>query len=105
MPLVRPRAITRQDDGLLIEWPEPGHAWLYPARALRLACPCAACVDEFSGRALLDPARLPLDVRPVRVSLVGGYGLRIEWSDGHSTGIYTFESLREGCGCPDCAGG
>lgn len=104
MPFLRPRAITRQDDGLLIEWPEPGHQWLYPARALRLGCPCAACVDEFSGRALVDPSRVPLDVRPERVTLVGAYGIRIAWSDGHATGIYTFEMLREACGCPRCVG-
>lgn len=104
MPFLRPRAITRRDDGLLIEWPEPGHQWLYPARALRLGCPCAACVDEFSGRALVDPSRVPLDIRPERVTLVGAYGIRVAWSDGHATGIYTFEMLREACGCPRCVG-
>jgi DUF971 family protein len=47
-----------------------------------------------SGRPLLDPATVPADVRPVTVALVGAYGLRILWSDGHGTGIYTFERLR-----------
>ena len=102
MPIPRPRAITRQDEGLRLEWEEPGHEWLYPARLLRLGCPCAACVDEFSGRALLDPAAVPPDVRPVTVSLVGSYGIRVGWSDGHATGIYTFEQLRAACGCPRC---
>lgn len=99
----RPRAITRQDDGLLVEWAEPGHQWLYPARMLRLACPCAMCVDEFSGRPLLDPARIAESVRPEQVALVGTYGIRIRWSDGHGTGIYTFEILRALCGCPRCS--
>ena len=89
-----PYAITRRDDGLLVEWTEGGAESFYPARRLRLACPCAACVEEMTGRALLDPAAVPQDVRPVSLSLVGTYGLRILWSDGHGTGIYTFERLR-----------
>ena len=97
-----PYAITRRDDGLLIEWDSAGHAWVYPAQALRLACPCAACVEEMSGRPLLDPAGVPESVRPLSVALVGGYGIRIVWSDGHGTGIYTFDRLRRDCGCPLC---
>ncbi len=64
------------------------------ARELRLACPCAQCVDEISGRPILDHTGVPADVRPVHLALVGAYGLRIHWSDGHATGIYTFDFLR-----------
>jgi ATP-binding protein involved in chromosome partitioning len=98
-----PHAITRQDDGLLIEWDQRGHVGFYPARSLRLACPCAACIEEMSGRPLLDPARVPLDVRPASIHLVGAYGLRIDWSDGHGTGIYTFGHLQRICACPRCS--
>ncbi|MFZ5622856.1 MAG: DUF971 domain-containing protein [Gemmatimonadota bacterium] len=101
-----PYAITREDAGLRIEWDAQGTASFLPARALRLACPCAACVEEMSGRPLLDPATVPLDVRPVQVSLVGAYGLSILWSDGHGTGIFTFERLRALAGvdpAPDAA--
>ena len=69
MPIPVPYAITRRDDGLLIEWDETGHRALYLARALRLACPCAACVEEMTGRQLLDPAAVPAGVRPVSVAL------------------------------------
>ena len=89
-----PYAITRRDDGLLIEWAEGAPGRLYPARDLRLACPCAACVEEMSGRPLLDPATVPQDIRPISLALVGAYGLRVVWSDGHGTGIYTFERLQ-----------
>lgn len=95
MPIPLPHAITRRDDGLLIEWEAGGPEVLYPAYGLRLACPCAACVEEMSGRPLLDPATVARDVRPVSVALVGAYGLRIAWSDGHGTGIYTYERLKE----------
>ena len=94
MPTPIPYAITRRDEGLLIEWAEGLPERLYPARELRLACPCAACVEEMSGRPLLDPATVPPDIRPVSVALVGAYGVRIVWSDGHGTGIYTFERLQ-----------
>ena len=102
MSLPVPHAINRRNDGLLIEWDEAGHEALYPARELRLACPCAACVDEMSGRPLLDPARVPQDVSPLSLALVGAYGLRVQWSDGHGTGIYTFQRLWASCPCDAC---
>jgi ATP-binding protein involved in chromosome partitioning len=102
MSIPAPYALTRRDDGILIEWDAAGHEALYPARALRLACPCAACMDEMSGRPLLDPAGVPEDVRPVSLALVGAYGLRVQWSDGHGTGIYTFQRLRASCPCDAC---
>jgi ATP-binding protein involved in chromosome partitioning len=102
MSLPIPYAITRRDDGILIEWDAAGHQAFFPARELRLACPCAACVDEMSGRPLLDPARVRPEVLPVSLELVGAYGLRVQWSDGHGTGIYTFERLRASCTCEIC---
>src|SRR5688572_2831764 len=99
-----PHAINRQDDGLRIEWDQSGHEGFYPARALRLACPCAACVEEMSGRPILDPALVGPDIRPLSLALVGAYGLRINWSDGHSTGIYTFDGLLAACPCRRCTG-
>ena len=99
-----PYAVNRRDDGLLVEWDAEGHEYLYAAHSLRLACGCAACVEEMSGRPLLDPASVPADVRPVSIALVGTYGLRVTWSDGHGTGIYTFERLLAACGCAQCAG-
>lgn len=101
MPPSAPQSITRRDDGLLVLW-EEGHEALLPARALRLACPCAGCVEEMTGRPLLDPGRVPETIRPVALALVGSYGLRITWSDRHDTGIYTFARLRETCPCPRC---
>lgn len=96
-----PRAITREDAGLRILW-EPGHEAFFAARALRLACRCAACVEEMTGRPLLDESSVPVDVKPEAVSLVGAYGIRIRWSDGHATGIHTFDHLRAACPCGAC---
>jgi ATP-binding protein involved in chromosome partitioning len=86
-----------------IVWKD-GHESLYPGRALRAACSCAGCVDELSGSKRLHEAFLPQDIYPLAIEPVGRYAIRFRWSDGHSTGIYTFEHLRELCPCPICAG-
>jgi len=91
-------------DVLTIEWSN-GHSGRHPVRELRLACRCAQCVDEWTGQATLDPSSVPETVRPLRIEPVGNYGLSIEWNDGHSTGIYTFEVLGELCRCEACGGG
>jgi DUF971 family protein len=59
------------------------------------ACGCARCIDEWSGEGTLDPASVPDDVRPLRIEPVGRYAIQIEWSDGHASGIYPFERLRQ----------
>ncbi|MDJ0853308.1 MAG: DUF971 domain-containing protein [Myxococcota bacterium] len=79
---------------LAIVW-QDGHESTYPVRALRLSCACAACVDEWSGEERLDPATVPEDVHPLKISPVGRYAIQVDWSDGHSSGIYPFERLRE----------
>ncbi|MEE8105042.1 MAG: DUF971 domain-containing protein [Planctomycetota bacterium] len=81
-------------DMLGITWKD-GDKSLYNVRELRLSCPCAACVDEITGKKLLDAARIPDDVKPVRIVGVGHYAIKIDWSDGHDTGIYTFKRLRK----------
>ena len=81
-------------DTLRIRW-DDGVESLYPVRELRLACRCANCVEEFSGRPLLEADNVPADVRPVRIQTVGRYALSFTWSDGHDSGIYPFDLLRE----------
>ena len=95
MQIAPPTAIQRRDDGILITWTGTEAPVLVPARPLRLACPCAECVEEMTGQQILDPARVPMDVRPAQLELVGSYALRVRWSDGHATGLYTWAKLRE----------
>ncbi len=82
---------------LEIAWPG-GPRVIVPPRQLRDACPCAGCIEEGTGRKILDPATIPADIRPLAVEAVGNYAVQIRWSDGHSTGIYTWQTLREVCG-------
>ncbi len=81
-----------------IRW-QGGHESLYPARELRLACPCAGCVDEVTGHVRVIASSIAQTVHPVKVDLIGRYAISIVWSDGHNTGIYSFEKLRQMCPC------
>ena len=81
---------------------EDEHRTTYAALDLRLRCRCALCVEEMSGRAILDPTRIPPDVQATHIELVGQYAINIHWSDGHQTGIYKFADLRERCPCALC---
>ena len=81
-----------------IAW-QDGHESVYPARALRLACPCAGCVDEITGVIRVIATSIPEDVHPLSIELVGRYAITLQWSDGHHTGIYSFELLRKLCPC------
>ena len=77
-----------------IEWSD-GRKSSYDPRELRLACPCAACVDEVTGRRQLKLEWLKPDTRASSITPVGRYALHIAWSDGHNTGLYGFDYLRK----------
>lgn len=79
-----------------------GHQSSYTARDLRVQCPCAQCVEEWTHRRLLDPDQVPHDLRAEEYLEVGRYALQFLWSDGHFTGIYPYETLRRLCQCPAC---
>ena len=86
---------------IVINW-DDGHRGIYPHRMLRLRCPCASCVEEMTGRALLDPDSVAQDVRALDQMAVGQYALQFLWSDAHYTGIYTYRALRAACTCIAC---
>jgi ATP-binding protein involved in chromosome partitioning len=81
------------DRTLIVSWND-GRRSTYDVRALRLACPCASCVNEWTGERTLRPAHVPENVHPLRVFSVGRYAMGVAWSDGHSTGIYGYDYLR-----------
>ncbi|HMQ54510.1 MAG TPA: DUF971 domain-containing protein [Anaerolineae bacterium] len=83
-----------------IDWAD-GAKSLYPLDYLRKICPCAACnemrKDDDPLRVLKpEQARASGDLfLSTPVELVGNYALQFNWIDGHRTGIYTFEFLRQ----------
>ena len=115
------RLNLKKSERLEVDW-QDGRKCVYPISYLRTMCPCAACKISRDGRdphSLMQPIeepkptqpeqpkkRLALSVLPGNYStplqatsaeLVGNYALRIEWSDGHGSGIYSFDYLREIC--------
>jgi ATP-binding protein involved in chromosome partitioning len=78
---------------LSVLW-EDGRQADFDVRDLRLACRCALCIEELSGRPLLDPQSVRQDVAPRTIRSVGNYAVSVDWDDGHSTGIYSFEHLQ-----------
>ncbi|WP_119072959.1 gamma-butyrobetaine hydroxylase-like domain-containing protein [Aggregatilinea lenta] len=94
--------LNQKSEELIIEW-STGRTCSYPLGPLRLACPCVQCRGghEKMGREH-DPKSLK-DLIPLtrvgaeRVELVGNYALQFFWSDGHNTGIYTWDYLYRLC--------
>lgn len=90
-----PKKIKKLSAGeLMIVWAD-GKESHYLAPRLRGMCPCASCKDEMTGIRIVLPIHIPDDLEFRKVELVGQYALQFEWSDGHHTGIYTFEYLRD----------
>jgi DUF971 family protein len=79
---------------LKLSW-EDGKVTEITAQALRRACPCAECVEEFTGRRVLDPAKVPDDLKIVDIAPVGNYALTFTFGDAHRIGIFNWEFLRQ----------
>ena len=89
-----PVSLNKGDDRTLsVSWSDGSKSALN-VRRLRLSCPCASCVDEWTGEKRLKDEHVPQDIRPLRLETVGRYALRVYWSDGHDTGIYPFRKLQ-----------
>lgn len=89
---------------LTIDWAD-GHRSTFGAVALRRLCPCAFCRGEAGRPGWLDTKPILTDEQTqiVGARLVGQYAIAVTWADGHDTGYYTYESLREACSCPICS--
>jgi ATP-binding protein involved in chromosome partitioning len=97
-----PTRIALEDEGarIALTW-EGGATSEFRAFDLRAACPCAGCVDELTGIRTLRDDDVDPAVKAVTSGRVGRYAVAFQWSDGHSSGIYTYESLRVGRFGPD----
>jgi DUF971 family protein len=86
-----------QEEGALeITWNDD-RKYLLPFRFLRGQCPCASCVSEITGERTLDLSTIPNDIYLVKMSFSGNYALNISWSDGHNTGLFTWDNLSKLC--------
>lgn len=83
---------------LHLAWTD-GHAGDIAYHDLRGWCPCAGCQGH-TATFEFHPPRQP--VEPTGIEPVGNYAISIRWSDGHATGIYRFDYLRDLCPCAEC---
>ena len=97
--------------GMEIDWKD-GHQSAWNFAWMRNACPCATCHEErlATGRAVGAAKEKPktllvmyeAPVRPAETTPVGRYAIRFKWTDGHESGIYSWEYLRRVCQCAEC---
>jgi DUF971 family protein len=101
--------------GVDITWAD-GHASHYGFAYLREECPCAMCNDErqkkreskfpAAATALTGSSALPMfkpRLAAKSAHSVGNYALQIDFNDGHTAGIFSFDFLRTICPCEECA--
>ena len=94
---IEPREISQESNSQMrITWAD-GRVCNYHAAILRRSCPCAQCVNEWTGERTLKPEAIANEVEINDVAVVGRYALNFRWSDGHETGIYSFQYLRNLC--------
>lgn len=82
------------DHNVLIKWKNAKES-KFNSKKLRFLCPCASCVSEVTGKRTIQEAQIPDNIQPTGFRPMGRYGMQISWSDGHATGIYTFNYLKE----------
>jgi len=92
--------------GLKIDWKDQHHSE-YSLAYLRDECPCATCTGAHGTEPQKTNYSTPFPMyKPVlkmlNVEEVGHYAIRIAWSDGHGSGIYSFDHLRKICPCEGC---
>lgn len=88
---------------LVVTWTDD-HVASFDFKYLRCHCGCAGCVDERSGVRTLDTDSIPEDIGIKDMALAGNYAIQIIWSDGHDTGIYSWDYLQKICPCERCGG-
>ena len=100
MPDYQPTGVKadRTTQQITITWSD-GHISRFSFDGLRLACPCVECKGGHANMghptAREEVRQAPsTDLNLVALQVVGAYAIQPTWSDGHSTGIYTWELLR-----------
>ena len=95
---MRPVDIQQVGNELAIKWDDGGEDFI-PLEKLRRSCPCADCQGEMDimGNVYKNPekALTPKAFELVHIAGVGGYAVQPVWADGHSTGIFSFNLLRQ----------
>lgn len=95
LSLIEPQEVSVAPSGdLVVNW-KGEKARVISARDLRLDCSCADCIDEISGKRKVNVDNVSENIKATKIKPVGRYGISIQFTDGHNTGIYKFSRLKE----------
>lgn len=90
--------IANSDQKLTIEWAD-GHVSEFPLFGLRKNCPCVECRGGHSQMGQFEPQLFLVEptrtFKIVSAEQVGNHALKITWDDGHNSGMYRWELLRQ----------
>jgi len=102
------RVAISKSTGIKVDWKD-GHHSEYSLEYLRDECPCATCTGAHGTEPQRSSYGTPSPFQMYKPKLkmnsveqVGRYAVRVYWNDGHNTGIYSFDHLREICTCEEC---
>lgn len=94
---MRPTSIKQTDkETITITW-DDGVVTPFTIQQLRDECPCAGCKGETILMHQILPVlqpKLPGHYELKSITPVGSYAIQIMWGDGHGTGLYSWEYLR-----------
>jgi DUF971 family protein len=95
---VTPQSLRALKDLRVLEiaWSD-GTCFRLPFKLVRSECPCAQCIHEITGERIIQPEWIPEDILPTELGYSGNYALKVTWSDGHNSGIFTWERLHGLC--------
>lgn len=86
--------IEESDSEFTIRWSDETET-RFTAPQLRRKCPCAGCINEWTGEKILNDEQVSDTLTISSTSIVGRYALNFKFSDGHDTGIFSFKYLHE----------
>ena len=101
---MQPKEIKKSGNSIHILW-EDEHKSIYEINYLRRKCPCVICRENQArtpdgGVELPSFAQKPIEI--LKTNQIGRYAIQFSFSDGHDTGIYSYDHLRKICACPEC---
>lgn len=80
-------------NNITLKWNDKS-PWIVNNKKLRLNCQCALCIHEMTGEKILNTAAVKDDITAIKIIPLGNYALGIEWNDGHTSGIYSYELIK-----------
>ena len=96
---LKPNDIIIMDSNIAIKWNNNTESFV-STKELRNMCPCANCSGESDvfGNVYKNNIQESVSNNQQKYKIsgyrnIGHYAIRIQWADGHNSGIYSFDLL------------